>query len=69
MRTITVDDYWMTYDRAAEYLDMSRRTLERAVAANTVPSHRDPLTGRVRFLRSELDDWMRAKPRARRARS
>lgn len=53
------DGGWMGYEGTADYLDTSRRTLERAVRQGKIPYHRDPLTGRVRFLASELDEWMR----------
>lgn len=49
---------WMPLNEAAIYLGTSRRTLERAVAANRIPHTRDPLTGRVRFHRDALDEWM-----------
>lgn len=59
----TLADRWMSYADAATYLDVSRKTLERGVASNRVPYHRDPLTGRVRFLKSEIDEWMHGKRR------
>lgn len=52
---------WLAYNDAATYVGLSRKTLERAVTANTVPYSRDPVTGRVRFHTDELDDWMRGK--------
>jgi excisionase family DNA binding protein len=59
-----LDDRWMSYRVAADYLGVSRKTLERAVTAKTIPHTRDPLTGRVRFLQSSLDEWM-TKPKTR----
>lgn len=49
---------YLSYTDAAAYLRLSRKTLERAVAANAIPYVRDPLTGRVRFHQPALDKWM-----------
>ena len=57
MTNATASGY-LTYNDAAMYLGLSRKTLERAVAANRIPYVRDPLTGRVRFHKPALDKWM-----------
>lgn len=59
---------WLSYNDAATHTGLSRKTLERAVAAGSIPYVRDPMTGRVRFRRDELDAWMRGTAkRGRRA--
>lgn len=64
-QTSPLADRWMSYADASEYLDLSRKTLERAVNAGAIPYTRDPLTGRVRFSKSKLDAWMTKRPRRR----
>lgn len=55
---------YLSYKDACEYLGLSRKTLERAVNAKNIPYLRDPLTGRVRFHKPDLDKWMAGrKPR------
>lgn len=49
---------YLSYESAARYLEVHRRTLERAVAANKIPYVRDPLTGRVRFRVDEIEAWL-----------
>lgn len=55
-------DGYLSYTEAATYLELSRKTLERAVKDHRIPYRRDPLTGRVRFLKSELDVWINQQP-------
>lgn len=56
---------YLSYLDAAAYLGLSRKTLERAVAGNRIPFIRDPLTGRVRFHKDDLDAWMHGRKAAR----
>lgn len=50
---------YLTTEEAARYVGVSRRTLERAVAEDRVPSVRNPLTNRRQFERAQLDALMR----------
>jgi len=47
----------MTYDEAAKYLRISKRTLQRIVARNLI-THIPFPSGIVRFRKSDLDDWL-----------
>lgn len=59
---------WLATNDAAAYLGMSRRTVERAAAAGSLPFSRDPFTGRRRFHRTDLDAWVRDGSTRRRGR-
>jgi excisionase family DNA binding protein len=52
---------WIEKEEAAEYLNVSVRTLKRWVASGTVPHGR--AGKQARFRRSELDAWMLSQGR------
>lgn len=65
MSTAPPTPEYLTYADAASYLRLGRTTLKQAVREGKIPYTRDPLTGRVRFARAELDDWMHGKAKRR----
>lgn len=48
----------MTAQTAARYLGISRDTLRRLAKKGEVPVWRDPSTGRRRYSRLALDQWL-----------
>ena len=54
---------YVSVDKAAEYLDMKRKTLLRKARENLIPAYPwgDGPRKIWRFKISELDDWMKAK--------
>lgn len=52
---MTADDDVLSYDQAAKFLGVSRRTLERMVREGEVPSI--PVRGRRTFSRERLAKW------------
>jgi excisionase family DNA binding protein len=54
----TMNAKWMDVRAAAEYLSVSRSTLYQYAAKEQVPVHKIPCSNALRFLASELDEWM-----------
>lgn len=58
--TATQSPYF-TYDRAAEYCNVERTTIYRAMKAGTLKASGPGAA--VRFHREDLDEWMRSRSR------
>src|SRR3954470_20364407 len=52
----------LTTARAAELLHVHVEYLRRMVREGRIPAHRFPEGREIRFVRSELIDWVRAQP-------
>jgi excisionase family DNA binding protein len=52
-------DMIMTIDELAEYLKLGRRSLYRLAQSGELPGRK--IVNRWRFLRSEIDEWIRSK--------
>lgn len=62
---LLIENQALTYDELAPLVKMSVRTLQRRVAAGTIPFHKDG--GLVRFFWPEIEAWLRGvwKPKGR----
>lgn len=53
-------DRWMTPKQAAEYTGYAVQTIYNKVSQDQIPYHKG--AAGTRFLKSELDAWMRGEP-------